>query len=63
MKRMVAATALVGVLLIGGISAYFTDTDSTTNNFTVGKIDIELHEDNWVEPQTPIVTVEAGGAS
>lgn len=28
MKTMIAATAMIGVLAIGGISAYFTDADT-----------------------------------
>ncbi len=37
------------ILLFGvsGISAYFTDTDASTNTFTVGKVTIEHHEDEW----------------
>ena len=38
MKTMIAATAMIGVLAIGGISAYFTDGDTATNTFTVGRI-------------------------
>lgn len=30
MKTMIAATAMIGVLAIGGISAYFTDGDTAT---------------------------------
>lgn len=32
---------------IEGVSAYFTDTDSSANTFTVGKVTIEHHEDKW----------------
>lgn len=31
---------LVGVMTIGGIAAYFTDGDTQTNTFTVGKISL-----------------------
>ena len=59
MKKKVAALALVVLLLVaavvGGTLAYFTDTDSATNTFTVGNVDIELDEaavsyegGNWV---------------
>ena len=37
MKTMIAATAMIGVLAIGGISAYFTDGDTATNTFTEEK--------------------------
>lgn len=48
-KRKIMALALtlsmVAILAIGGTLAYFTDTDSKTNTFTVGNVDIELNED------------------
>lgn len=31
-----------------GVSAYFTDTDQVENTFTVGKVEIRQHEDQWV---------------
>lgn len=46
----VAAAAMAAVIAAGsaiGVSAYFTDTDNAKNTFTVGKVDIEQHEDNW----------------
>ena len=55
MKKKIAALALVVVLLVaavvGGTLAYFTDTDSATNTFTVGNVSIQLlesalHRDN-----------------
>ena len=48
---MIAATAMIGVLAIGGISAYFTDGDTATNTFTVGKVSIDLQEPNWNPPK------------
>lgn len=42
--------ALIAVAVIGGTLAYFTDTDSATNTFTVGNVDISLTEDQWVAP-------------
>ena len=47
---IVVAIALVCALGVGLVSAYFTDVETKTNVFTVGKIDIELSEPNWVEP-------------
>ena len=46
-KKTIATVALIATLGITGISAYLTDTDSATNNFTVGKVEIELQEPNW----------------
>lgn len=45
---LVAAIAvmLVAALVVGGTLAYFTDTKSATNTFTVGKVDITLNEKN-----------------
>lgn len=43
---LVAAIAvmLVAALVVGGTLAYFTDTDSKTNTFTVGNVKIKLLE-------------------
>lgn len=53
MKKKLTVVALVVVLvalLISGMTmAYFTDTDSATNVFTIGNIDIELDEPSWDE--------------
>lgn len=45
---LVAAIAvmLVAALVVGGTLAYFTDTDTKTNTFTVGNVSIELLESN-----------------
>ncbi len=46
-KKILALTmifCLVGVAVLGGTLAYFTDSEQATNVFTVGKIDIELDE-------------------
>ena len=48
-KTIIAAIVLLLVLLIGGAIAYFTDkTETITNTFTVGNVDITLTEPNWV---------------
>lgn len=47
---VIVALSLVCVLAVGLISAYFTDVETQTNVFTVGKIDIDLQEPNWDEP-------------
>jgi len=49
-KRVIATLAacgLVGVLAIGGTMAYLTSTQSATNTFTVGKVNVELNEPNF----------------
>ena len=48
-KKLVGvAIVLALILLIGGMIAYFTDTDTKTNVFTIGDdIKISLVEDNW----------------
>lgn len=49
-KATVTACALAGILTVGGIMAYFTDADTATNTFTVGKVEIDLQEPDWVPP-------------
>ena len=47
LKATVLAAALVGIMTVGGISAYFTDADTVTNEFTIGKVSIDLVEPDW----------------
>lgn len=47
-KSIIAAMVLALVLVVGGVIAYFTDTDSATNEFTLGNVEIELQEPSWV---------------
>jgi predicted ribosomally synthesized peptide with SipW-like signal peptide len=47
-QTIIAAVVLMLVLLVGGLIAYFTDTKSVTNTFTIGKVKIALSEPNWV---------------
>ena len=42
-----AACSLAGALLIGGTMAYLTDTETTTNTFTVGSVTIDIQEPNY----------------
>ena len=54
MKKKIVSVCLVVCLLataiIGTTLAYFTDkTQTETNTFTMGKVDIELAEDQWDE--------------
>ena len=51
MKKRIVTIALVVALMataIGGTLAYFTDTDSEKNTFTVGNVDIEVSETNKI---------------
>lgn len=48
--KIVLVGALVGCMTVGAISAYFTDADTATNTFTVGKVSIDLQEPDWVPP-------------
>jgi predicted ribosomally synthesized peptide with SipW-like signal peptide len=53
--KMLLASCLAASLVIGcmvGMSAYFTDGDTTTNTFTVGKVSIDLTETEWVGDNT-----------
>ena len=47
LKISIVAMAMVFVLLVGNILAYFTDADTATNEFTTGRISIDLQEPNW----------------
>lgn len=50
MKKKITALALVvailAIAIIGGTLAYFTDTKTATNTFTVGNVKIKLDEQN-----------------
>lgn len=46
-KTILAALVLLLVVAVGGTIAYFTDTDTKTNTFTIGNVDISLTEDGW----------------
>lgn len=41
------ALAMSTVVAVGGSLAYFTDTETATNTFTVGDVDIDLEEPLW----------------
>ena len=50
-KKILAITlcvAMLAIMLVSGSLAYFTDTQAKTNTFTMGKVDIELDEPNYV---------------
>ena len=46
-KTILAALVLLLVVAVGGAIAYFTDTDTKTNTFTIGNVDISLTENGW----------------
>ena len=46
-KTILAALVLLLVVAVGGAIAYFTDTDTKTNTFTIGNVDISLTEGGW----------------
>lgn len=46
-RKGLLATLLAMLVTIAGISAYFTDSETVTNTFTVGKIDVKLTEPSW----------------
>lgn len=52
-KTIAVAIVLALILLIGGMLAYFTDTDVAVNKFTLGdEIDIEISEGNgWIKDE------------
>ncbi len=58
MKCVTVIMALVGCLTIGGISAYFTDADTATNKFTVGKISLDLVEPDWNGPEEDVTPLQ-----
>lgn len=47
LKKAVFFAGVLGMAMIGGVSAYLTDYDKALNQFTVGKVDIQLEEPNW----------------
>ena len=46
-KIIIASLVLLLVFAVGGAIAYFTDSESETNTFTIGNVDISLTEANW----------------
>lgn len=66
------AASLAAVAVVSSSLAYFTDTETKTNEFTVGNVDITLTEPNWdadlnnkdlipgkTIPKDPTITVDA----
>ena len=63
MKKKITAiflcVALVAIAVVGASLAYFTDTKSATNTFTMGDVKIKLDETNVTEPTGDRVTSNA----
>ena len=58
-RRVALAVLLLAVFTVGGVLAYFTDGDTKTNEFTVGKISIDLIEPAWDASKALEVTPKA----
>lgn len=46
-KAILCIAAVAGVVGVSGVLAYLTDTDTATNKFTIGKVEIDLQEPTW----------------
>lgn len=46
-KNILIGLALMAVFLIGGAAAFFTDTETAVNNFTVGDVEVSIDEPSW----------------
>lgn len=46
-RKLGIIMGIAGILTIGGVAAYLTDYDRAANQFTVGKVEIELQEPEW----------------
>lgn len=57
---LAVSVCLVAILAIGGTLAYFTDTDSATNTFTTGGVDITLIEQQGTADHTGLETYQDG---
>ena len=63
MKKKITAiflcVALVAIAVVGASLAYFTDTKTATNTFTMGDVKIKLDETNVIDPEGDRVTSNA----
>ena len=46
-KKMCAVCAVIGVMLLGSATAFFTDQGSAANEFIVGNVSVDLTEPGW----------------
>ena len=51
---LASALMMVAVLAVGGTLAYFTDTDTQTNTFTMGKVGLKLDETEVIPDENGI---------
>lgn len=55
-KKALLGGMLALTLATGGVLAYLTDMENTTNTFKVGKVDIQLTEPNWKPDENTEIT-------
>ncbi|MDD6311635.1 MAG: TasA family protein [Firmicutes bacterium] len=46
-RKVILTGALAAMLMVGGASAYFTDTEAKDNTWTVGSVDLQLIEEAY----------------
>lgn len=54
-RNAIVSVCLILALVIGGAFAYLTATDTKTNTFTVGKVDIEVVETEWYDANGDVI--------
>lgn len=54
-RNAIVSVCLILALVIGGAFAYLTATDTKTNTFTVGKVDIEVVETEWYDANGNVI--------
>jgi len=57
MKTGILICAAAAALCVGSAAAYFTDSDTAVNTFTIGKVELDLQEPGYV-PETDITPGE-----
>lgn len=50
-SKAIFLTGALCLAVLGGVSAYLTDYDKADNQFTVGKVEIELEEPGWKQEE------------
>lgn len=55
-KLIITAIILAIIVAIGGILAYFTDVQTKTNKFKMGKVSILVYEPSWPGDTTTVTT-------
>ena len=49
LSQLFLIAGLSGLLLVGGAAAFFTDSDTKVNTFTIGTISVKVEEPGWDE--------------